>query len=97
MEVGSAQKACFDQASVAGRGWTLTLRKQLYGEGYGVGRTLSKLDGVPHTVDEGGPSSDLHNCADIMMARAKFPVPPPVKLPDGGTRLPYIEITVGRF
>lgn len=97
MEVGNAQKACFDQASVAGRGWTLTLRKQLYGEGYGVGRTLSKLDGVPHTIDEGGPSSDLHNCADIMMAHAKFPVPPPVKLPDGGTRLPYIEITVGRF
>ncbi len=97
MEVGSAQKACFDQASVAGRGWTLTLRKPLMGDGYGVGRTLSKLDGVPHTIDEGGPSSDLHNCADIMMARAKFPVPPPVKLPDGGTRLPYIEITVGRF
>jgi serine/threonine protein kinase len=97
LQVGNAQGACFDQPGVAGRNWTLSLRKQLYGEGLGVGRTLSKLDGVPHTVGEGGPSSDLHNCADIMMARTKFPVPPPVKLPDGGTRVPYIEITVGRF
>jgi len=95
-QAGTKIQYCFEGPGRTGRAWNVVFRKSLSGGGYGLGKSVTRLDGQVRSLDEGGPASDLRNCTDNALAMMAFPVPPPVKLPDGGTRTPYVEFFVGR-
>ena len=95
-QAGAKIQYCFEGPGRTGRAWNVVFRKSLSGSGLGLGKAVTRLDGQLHSLDEGGPASDLRNCTDNALAMMAFPVPPPVKLPDGGTRTPYVEFFVGR-